>query len=592
MKPRAKLLWWTLAAVLALVLGWVGCRTTPARKPSAPVKQPPTPPGLVLKRQVGQREKQALRQLVPPVPAFEVGPGFKITNAVPSNGQIVLGWQGGEPPFRVEESSTPNGPWFLAGVTSNRTFTANVLAQCFFRVSYPVATPTQTNWAKGFGGTSYNYGQAVAVDSSGNVVMAGTFAGATDFGSGTLTSAGAIDLVVAKYSPGGTCLWSRRFGSTGSEMPKAVAVDGSGIVVAGYYVGTGDAGAGTLTNAGQNDIFVGKYSSADGAPIWTKRFGGPGDDVCNSLALDSSGNIILGGNFSGTCVWNADGTISGGCRFGTNLLCSLYGLASAFAVKLSGNDGGVIWARDFSTQGQSRGNGVATDGGGNLVIVGSVQGSINFGGGALTTGTAFGAYAAKLSGLDGSYVWGKLFGGQSSYGDKGVAVATDTAGNALFTGSFASPSLDFGGGHTVSNPTTQDAVFAAKLASANGACVWATNSFSAKGSASPMAIASDGSNAILTGVYPYNVRFGSTTLNSLAPDTQDVFIARISSGGAWLSASRFGGTTTSDYIGSNAIATDGTNTVTTGVFLGRVNVGAFTLTNHTSYDVFLAKSAP
>ena len=81
---------------------------------------------------------------------------------------------------------------------------------------------------------------------NGDAIVAGYFTDTADFGSGPLSSAGGYDIFIARYSAGnGACQWARRFGSTGNEYVQGVAVDGSGdIIVAGYFTGTADFGGG------------------------------------------------------------------------------------------------------------------------------------------------------------------------------------------------------------------------------------------------------------------------------------------------------------------------------------------------------------
>ena len=50
------------------------------------------------------------------------------------------------------------------------------------------------------------------------------------------------------------------------------------IFVIGQFQGTADFGTGSLASAGYLDIFVAKYAP-DGRPLWAKRFGGPYDDL-------------------------------------------------------------------------------------------------------------------------------------------------------------------------------------------------------------------------------------------------------------------------------------------------------------------------
>src|SRR6478609_9491077 len=62
-----------------------------------------------------------------------------------------------------------------------------------------------------------------------------------------------------------------------------------------------DPGPGTVnfSNAGvpsNNDFFIAKYDSL-GNYVWAKKFGGPYDDICTSLQLDTAGNIYIAGHF-------------------------------------------------------------------------------------------------------------------------------------------------------------------------------------------------------------------------------------------------------------------------------------------------------
>ncbi len=54
-------------------------------------------------------------------------------------------------------------------------------------------------WAVGGGGSSIDYGYAVAVDGSGNCYVTGKFDGTAVFGSIVLTSYGGWDVFVAEY---------------------------------------------------------------------------------------------------------------------------------------------------------------------------------------------------------------------------------------------------------------------------------------------------------------------------------------------------------------------------------------------------------
>src|SRR5262249_18399956 len=95
------------------------------------------------------------------------------------------------------------------------------------------------------------YPNGVKTDAKGNVVMAGRYDGVVNFGGITLSSSAYTDDVfIAKYSSGGALQWARGFGSTGSDVATGAAVDSSGnLVIAGYFQGTVDFGNGPVTAA-------------------------------------------------------------------------------------------------------------------------------------------------------------------------------------------------------------------------------------------------------------------------------------------------------------------------------------------------------
>src|SRR5439155_9716426 len=130
-------------------------------------------------------------------------------------------------------------------------------------------------WSTPFGSTNVDYGYGVAVDSGGNVAVTGFFQGAVDFGGGPLACPARRSSVVAKFAAAdGAPLWSKRFGSTNDDIGYAVAVDGAGnLLVTGYFRGTVDFGGATLVSMyGGIDVFVAKLAGADGTLVWARGF--------------------------------------------------------------------------------------------------------------------------------------------------------------------------------------------------------------------------------------------------------------------------------------------------------------------------------
>ncbi|WP_437571041.1 hypothetical protein [Sorangium sp. So ce542] len=202
------------------------------------------------------------------------------------------------------------------------------------------------------------YGYGVTVDGAGSVIAIGSFAGSADFGTGTKTSAGQTDIFVAKYDSAGTSLWSNTYGDTADQYGYAVASDATGnVFIVGYFSSTLTFGGEVLSSSGGYDIFVGKLDSA-GNPLWGKRFGGPGDQFSNGVAIDGDNNLVITGSFAGAT------------NFGGASLSST-GDSDLFIAKLNGATGGHIWSYGFGGASGEVGYAVAIDNLEHTIVTGS-----------------------------------------------------------------------------------------------------------------------------------------------------------------------------------------------------------------------------
>jgi len=124
---------------------------------------------------------------------------------------------------------------------------------------------------------------AVAVDGGGHVYVTGYSVGA---GTGR-------DYATVKYDANGNLLWVARYHSAGSANDEAfaLALDSQGnAYVTGYSTGAGTG----------RDFLTIKYS-ADGAPLWARRYNGAAnnDDVASAIVVDSLGNVSVTGYSTG-----------------------------------------------------------------------------------------------------------------------------------------------------------------------------------------------------------------------------------------------------------------------------------------------------
>jgi hypothetical protein len=426
-------------------------------------------------------------------------------------------------------------------------------------------------WAKHLGGTGTDFAQAVAVDSSGNVIVVGSFTSTANFGGGQLVSAGGSDIFVATYSASGAHIWSKRFGGVGDDGALSVAVDSSGaIVVAGDFWGaSADLGGGPLINGtpGLSEAFVAKYS-ASGQHLWSESFGGTDSDSANGVAVDSSGDVLVTGVFKGA-----------GVDFAGKALSSEWGGIDTFIVKLSGANGANVWAKNVRCGGPDIGYGIAVDQSGSVFVVGAFAGSADFGAGYLLTAGNNDIYLAKYSSA-GAYLWAKRFGGSGQ--DSGAAVAVDGNGDVAITGNFLG-TVDFGGGPLTSSTSSND-IFVAKYKGTTGAHLWSKR-FGDYYVDYGLGIAADAQgNVLVTGSFFGTVNFGGGPLTSASNQTGDAFVAEYSPSGAHLWSQRYGNAGTEWGQG---VAFGPNGPVVTGFFSGTVDFGGVSLTSAGREDGFL-----
>lgn len=167
--------------------------------------------------------------------------------------------------------------------------------------------------AGGVGSTSFSeFCNSIAVDSAGNSFLTGWFVLNVRFGGIDLASSGSSDIFVCKLDTDGNFLWAIRAGGTSYDRGYAIAVDSDGnSFVKGYFYGSASFGTINLTSSGGYDFFVCKLDSA-GNFLWAKKAGGAEYDYSNAIALDSAGNIYVTGWFEASASFGANTLTSNG----------------------------------------------------------------------------------------------------------------------------------------------------------------------------------------------------------------------------------------------------------------------------------------
>jgi hypothetical protein len=230
-----------------------------------------------------------------------------------------------------------------------------------------------------------------------------------------------------KVGSDGATVWSKPFGNV-------LATSETGdIVVSGSFAGTLTLDGTVLSSAGGSDVFVARLD-ADGNVERAVALGGSGDETVTSLVVDHAGRAIVSGPGLGTVALDA---------------------ADAPA-----------WRVDYF-------GALGTDAADDVLVTGALLGSVDFGGGALTSAGGKDVFVVKLD-QTGAHQWSTRYG-DAGADQRGQAIASDFEGNVLVSGVFDG-SIDFGTGaltlpHCPSEAWCNDSGFVVKL-DPTGTTLW------------------------------------------------------------------------------------------------------------------------
>lgn len=302
----------------------------------------------------------------------------------------------------------------LLPLVPNTLYTATVangvrdVAGNTLQTSYSWSFTTETQAWTGVrqrGTVAADRAQGVALDSTGNVYLAGSTFGDLDGN----PSAGGQDLFLLKFDLAGVPRWASQFGTSASDGANGVAVDASGnVYVAGFTLGS--LPGATAGNSGGSDLFLIKYN-ADGTRLWVRQLGGTAADEATGVAVDAGGNIYVAGSTFGTLP-RSDNASAGG--------------EDLFLLKYD-STGVLQWVRQLGTVAGDRAYGVTVGSTGDIFVAGATLGALPGNANAGGSDIFLISYRA-----DGARQWIRQFGTLAF--DAAQAVAADTLGGIYLSG--------------------------------------------------------------------------------------------------------------------------------------------------------------
>jgi parallel beta-helix repeat protein len=338
----------------------------------------------------------------------------------------------------------------------------------------PLIVDPVLSYSTYLGGSGYDAGTAIAIDSSGNAYVTGftrspnfpVTSGAYQTKCGTSGTCNGYfwDAFVTKLSANGQVVYSTFLGGSGNDMGKAIAVDDLGAAYVAGQTFSSDfpttSGAFKRTYGGSGDAFVAKLNPDGTALQYSAYLGGSAIDNAGGIAVDVMGNAYVTGQ-----------------TYSTN-----FPTASPIQALNGGN-------QDSD------------------------------------------AFVTKINSAGSALVYSTYLGGASS--DGGEAIAIDPAGNAYITGATKSPDFPLVNAIQASCrgcPGNADA-FVAEIGP-NGAALLRATYLGGSSTDHGSAIAVDASGSIYVTGFTYSADFPTTTgayQTSLGPGGEAVFVSKISS---------------------------------------------------------------
>ena len=361
--------------------------------------------------------------------------------ALDGSGNVYIsGHFGGSAQFHKENGTTTGAPLSATGTTNaTNVFVAKLTASGDVTSAWTLGNAYLGVSTRGLPA------ETLAVDSTGNVWLAGTFTGTANFGSVSLTAAGTsknsspTDIFVTKLDPGlNGAQWVGQMGGSSNETGAGLALDSSNnVYITGSFSGTSDFNPGpsvtnvTSSGSSSSNIFLTKLDSLGGF-VWAKDLGPGGANqvaigktpVGNNVYVD---NVVLTAQRTGVGVFDLDPGPGS-----TNL-------NTFFAIAQYTINGELNWAIGLT----ERVRGIDTDSIGNVYASGRFSGTVDFDPGTrqvILTSVGIGdsnttlgeGYVSKYD-SSGNLSWVRRMGSADS--DQANAVMVGATGNVFVAGS-------------------------------------------------------------------------------------------------------------------------------------------------------------
>ena len=345
---------------------------------------------------------------------------------------------------------------------------------------------------------------------------------------------------LAKCDASGAVLWVKKFKSPAGYCSLSnVAINSSGnLAVVGEFSGTTNSfGTGKELSTTGTDGFVAVYNSS-GVVQWTKKIGGDAPDSMQSVAIAANGAVTAVGNFSATTTTLAPYVLTSA------------GSQDGVVVRFS-SSGTISWAKAIGSTGYDSCSTVTEDSAGHVIASGYFNGTLITPGAANRPGAGGNdGFLVKLNGFDGQALWSKAVGGASH--DYITGHVLDSTGNIIAYGQFNQTTTTLEPGKNRSSVGSADGLVI--KTDTSGVTQW-TQSIGGLGNdqLSGAVLAADG-KIVIAGTFSGSTTTLGTGLNVSSAGSQDILLVEIDPlAGSFIKARALGGTSY-ESIGSLSIS--------------------------------------
>jgi len=280
-------------------------------------------------------------------------------------------------------------------------------------------------WNRTIGGSDSESFYDVVIDSNGNSYVVGS----TNSNDGDIVgSHGSLDALIVKYDNAGNMLWSKLFGGSGDDRFESIEIDGDKNLC---VVGFSSSSDGDIIDAhGNYDAVIVKYDS-NGNKLWSKAVGGSNADLFYGVAVDGNNNLYAAGYTKST-----DGDITD----------DISGHTDAMIIKFDSN-GNQLWDKTIGGNDADHLYDIVVGNDNALYAVGETELPSQ----PFVVGVLYDAMIVKID-MNGNVLWNKSINdGGSPRHNKFDGIAVDSENNAYAVSSASRSSGDITDGNNGEN---------------------------------------------------------------------------------------------------------------------------------------------